>query len=170
MDPEEYLKGIDRLVRQHGVAIQFVGAGEAKSSFGYTVGLFLVSHPELILFGLPSDLTKRLLNDLAFSVLRGGMGYAEGDRVHQLLQGYAVRLGPVSDPDQHLGVAFATARLRGLPATDVRALQVHLPDPSGSFMGDEGFTGPDWPALGPLPAVSRDQTLPEDDQRRAQGW
>lgn len=170
MDPDEHVQRIDLLVREHGVAIQLVGAGDGEPSFGYTVGLFLMPHPELILFGLPPDLTKLLLNDLAFSVLRGGMGYDEGDLVHHLLRDHAVLLGPVADPFEHLGVAFATARRRAQATSEVRALQVHLPDPAGLFVGDEGYAGPEWPVLGPLPDLRRDQTLPGADVRRSQGW
>ena len=40
MDGDEYLRQIDELVRRHGVAIQYVGAGDDEPQFGYTVGLF----------------------------------------------------------------------------------------------------------------------------------
>ena len=91
------------------------------------------------------------------------MGYAEGDRVHQLIRDFAVLIGAVAEPSNHLGVAFAVAHGRGVDPAELRAFQVHLPDPAGLFAGDRGYAGPAGPVLGPMPQVRRDQTLPDPD-------
>ena len=52
------------MVRAHGWAVEYV-FGEAKSpSFAYTIGLFGLGHPELIVFGLDSASAGRILNTL----------------------------------------------------------------------------------------------------------
>ena len=56
------------MVRAHGWAVEYV-FGEAKSpSFAYTIGLFGLGHPELIVFGLDSASAGRILNTLGHRV------------------------------------------------------------------------------------------------------
>lgn len=71
---------ISEIVAAHGHAVQYVGPGDCSTpgccgssegqSFGYTVGLhgWDPSHPELLVFGLDPDMTRRVLNVVAAHV------------------------------------------------------------------------------------------------------
>jgi hypothetical protein len=60
-------------VRTHRVAVQYVMRGEESDepSFAYTVGLFGVDHPELVVVGLDHGTACGLLNTVADMVLEG---------------------------------------------------------------------------------------------------
>ncbi len=69
------------MVRQHGWAIEYIGGGactvpgcescDDEVAFAYTVGLFGLGHPELLVFGLGMEEAGALLNGLATRVPRG---------------------------------------------------------------------------------------------------
>ena len=69
------------MVRQHGWAIEYIGGGactvpgcescDDEVAFAYTVGLFGLDHPELLVFGLGMEEAGALLNGLATRVLAG---------------------------------------------------------------------------------------------------
>ena len=61
-------------IRAHRFAVQYVFPGEEDSdepAFGYTVGLFGLGHPELVVVGLSSEGTHRLLDGAADLVVDG---------------------------------------------------------------------------------------------------
>ena len=60
-------------IRAHQWAVQYVGPGEEPDEppFGYTVGLFGLGHPELVLVGLGADTTHRVLGRAAGTVADG---------------------------------------------------------------------------------------------------
>jgi hypothetical protein len=60
-------------VRAHRWVAQFVGAGEEpwEPPFGYTVGLFGLGHPEVVLVGLDPESTHGLLGRVAETVCDG---------------------------------------------------------------------------------------------------
>ena len=59
---DDYLAKAQAIIDECGVMIQAVGAGKSEAGenepqFAYTVGLARLSHPELIAFGLPMEVT-----------------------------------------------------------------------------------------------------------------
>ena len=69
-------------VRRHGWLIQYVGGEECSKPgcdcptsdgppFAYTVGLFGLAHPELLIFGVPPEIAAGVLNDLGERVRKG---------------------------------------------------------------------------------------------------
>lgn len=71
-------------VRQHGWAIQYVGGGtcsvpgcecppDDEPPFAYTIGLFGLAHPELLVFGKSAPYATELLNTVAETVRTGGV-------------------------------------------------------------------------------------------------
>jgi hypothetical protein len=60
-------------IRAHRWAVQYVGAGDAadEPAFGYTIGLFGLGHPELVVVGLSPDLAHHLLDRVALAVVEG---------------------------------------------------------------------------------------------------
>ncbi len=62
-----------RVIRRHRWAVQYVGSGEEDDEpcFGYTIGLFGLGHPELVLVGLGADTTHGVLQRVAGEVAAG---------------------------------------------------------------------------------------------------
>jgi hypothetical protein len=62
-----------QVIRTHRWAVQYVGAGEAadEPAFGYTVGLFGLGHPELVVVGIGYETGHGVLNRVARMVLDG---------------------------------------------------------------------------------------------------
>ncbi|WNV76764.1 DUF4262 domain-containing protein [Geodermatophilus sp. DSM 44513] len=62
-----------RVIRQHRWAVQYVGAGtgDDEPCFGYTIGLFGLGHPELVVVGLAPGPTHDLLQQVAAEVAAG---------------------------------------------------------------------------------------------------
>ncbi|MGY1826172.1 DUF4262 domain-containing protein [Blastococcus sp. SYSU DS0541] len=60
-------------IRVHRFAVQYVMRGEASDepAFGYTVGLFGVGHPELVVVGVGREAASGLLDHVAGLVLDG---------------------------------------------------------------------------------------------------
>jgi len=60
-------------IRTHRWAVQYVGGGDhsTEPAFGYTVGLFGMGHPELVVVGLGYDLAGDMLNTVGAMVLAG---------------------------------------------------------------------------------------------------
>ncbi|MGY1914323.1 DUF4262 domain-containing protein [Blastococcus sp. SYSU DS0973] len=67
-------------VRAHRVAVQYVMRGEESDEppFGYTVGLFGVGHPELVVVGVGHGTACAVLDDVAGLVL-GGRNLVPGE-------------------------------------------------------------------------------------------
>ncbi len=60
-------------IRAHRWAVQYVGEGGEPDEppFGYTIGLFGLGHPELVVVGLDPDLAHHLLGRVAAAVAEG---------------------------------------------------------------------------------------------------
>ena len=60
-------------IRAHRWAAQYVGAGEepGEPAFGYTIGLYGLGHPELVIVGLGCDNTYGILGRVAGMVADG---------------------------------------------------------------------------------------------------
>ena len=62
-----------QLIRAHRWAVQYVGAGEEpdEPGFGYTIGLFGLGHPELVVVGLGADRAHAVLDRVGGLVAEG---------------------------------------------------------------------------------------------------
>jgi Domain of unknown function (DUF4262) len=62
-----------QVIRAHRWAVQYVGAGEGpdEPAFGYTIGLFGLGHPELVVVGLGAENTHGILDRVAGTVADG---------------------------------------------------------------------------------------------------
>lgn len=176
MDPEEfkarqaaYMVHMADLVLEHGLAIQGVfpaeGAEDPEPGFVYTVGLAAHDKPELIAFGLPMEVGKAILNDLGFRIIAGEIEVEAGDVIHQLVEGYEVRVVQVRDSWQHLTISN---KLFGNPDGALPALQLVFPDMNGVFPWEPGCTIAWQPVLGEWiapwgPHGARELTLTEPD-------
>ena len=138
------------VVRQWGWAITYVGGGECSypgcdqppgdgPTFAYTVGLFGLGHPELLVFGLIPHDAVGLLNTV-------------GDRIKDgevLLPGIEVTVGgwPHTVIPEHVPnpgeIVFEANRFYQRPSeASVPVLQLTYDDGEGRYPWDEGFSQP----------------------------
>ncbi len=129
--------------------------------FAYTIGLRLLKHPEIIIFGLNNDLTfmHRVLNRLGARV-RAGERFEHGaTNVPDVLPGYACAFArlPLAAMADHLGQAMAYFESAQLPV-----VQCIWPDPAGRMP---------WAFDAPPPLVARQPVfLRPDAGPREPSW
>lgn len=83
---KEAKENIKRIVAEHGLFIALFEATEYLPSFGYTIGLWKNhKHPELILFGLKTDIIGKILND-AGKMINEGHKFATNELNHDLFE------------------------------------------------------------------------------------
>ena len=84
-------------VREHGCHITIVGDPEGKQpKFGYSTGfLETVGQPEVIVFGLSTEVTSYVIN-ATLDQCREGLKLREGMRIEDVLEGYALIVRKVS--------------------------------------------------------------------------
>jgi hypothetical protein len=144
------------VVRKHGWMIQYIG-GETCSRpgcdshhdegapFAYTVGLFGMNHPELLIFGATPEVAIRVINHLGDTV-RGGSEIMQGQLLE--LDVWDRRIFP--EPVPNAGEILFTANRYYLRPDEysVPALQLTYDDDQGRFPWEEGYSGPEQPRPG----------------------
>jgi hypothetical protein len=116
-------------IRRYGWAIQAVHSDWPSSpSFAYTVGLTGFDHPEIVVFGLATVSSRRLLNELGEKVRTGSM-LRDGDVIE--LPGLRVSLFDLPNPRE---ILFAANLIYQVPPDrSVSAVQVVYPDDCGAW-------------------------------------
>lgn len=139
------------IIRRHGWAVQYVGGsccarpgcgggGGDGPTFAYTVGLFGLGHPELLVFSLPPETATVVLNAFGERVRRG----------EHLIPGQLVTLPgshhcfvaeEVPNPGE---IAFgANDFYQRPPQASVPLLQLTYDDGTGRFPWDDGYPVPE---------------------------
>ncbi len=139
-------------IRRHGVAIEYVIGDEARRSpsLAYTVGLFGLGHPEVVVFGLSDGNAGAVLNDVATRV-RGGHDLTVGEVVAFTDWPHRVTVEAVPNPGE---VVFsANGFYERPPFASVPALQLTYDDKGGRFPWEAGYARPQW--LQPRPGEFR---------------
>lgn len=136
-------------VRRHGWMVQYVMGEEQSPPFAYTVGLFGLGHPELVVFGLDYESAMGLLNLLGEKV-RENHDISAG----QILSFDGTDTRVRADVLPNAGdVVFAANRFYQRPdEASVPALQLTW-DIGGAFPGEPGYSKPSW--LQPKPGEFR---------------
>jgi hypothetical protein len=103
--------------------------------FAYSVGLFrTLSHPEIVMFGLPLDVMHRLINDVG-ELARTGTRFVAGQITDEFLDGYDVTFRTV--PEFQYAGHFGWANwLYG--GADYPVLQMVYPDKQRRYPWQEG--------------------------------
>jgi hypothetical protein len=132
-----------RIIRQHGVYIEYVHGDPAHRStpFAYTVGLFGLTHPELLVFGVTPESACDILNRLAAHVRAGG-NLVPGQEI--ALEGGTTRmiLEEVSTPGD---VVYTANRYYERPSeASVPVLQLTYTDDEGRYPWQKGYAWPEW--------------------------
>jgi hypothetical protein len=108
-------------IAQHGWLVIGVFGDDEHLDFQFTVGLTERDLPELIVYGLDSEVGTHALNDVAQRLVDGAR-YADGEVVADVLDGnYRTQLWDVTWLQDPLGAAFA---LYGQDSVRVRQLVV----------------------------------------------
>jgi hypothetical protein len=126
------------LIRTHRWAVQYVGAGDdpGEPAFGYTIGLFGLGHPELIVVGCSGGTTHGILERIA-GLVAGGRDLVP----RELLPGAAGegRLFVEACPNPGDVVLGANRWYRRPAEYSVPAYQVAWTHRDGLFPWEEGY-------------------------------
>ena len=147
-----------RLIRRHGWMIEYVSAdgpcctgcaqgvaaphpdsspGTLTTSFAYTVGLFGLGHPELLILGVDRGTALAVLNDLG-SRIRDGRDLLPGELLRFPEWPHRIVVEELPNPGE---VVFATNRHYQRPdAASVPVYQLTYDDKDGRFPWDEGYS------------------------------
>ncbi|MBS1672402.1 MAG: DUF4262 domain-containing protein [Actinobacteria bacterium] len=132
-----------QIIRRHGVFIQYVGSDDVRRStaFAYTVGLFGLGHPELLVLGLSSSTAGSLLNTVAERV-RAGADLSPGQVLEFEEWTHRVAVEVLPNPAQ---ILFAANSYYQRPdEASVPAYQLSYDDRDGRFPWDAGYDVPAW--------------------------
>ena len=130
-------------IRAHRWAVQYVGAGEEddEPAFGYTIGLFGLGHPELVLVGLGATSSHGILGRVAAMVAEG-RDLVEGELLTWLDWEGRLVAEQLPNPGE---VVLAANRFYERPAeVSVPAYQLTWCHRDGLFPWDDGYAcGPE---------------------------
>lgn len=138
-------------VRRYGWFIQYVGGGSCSApgccspdsdgpAFAYTVGLFGLSHPELLIFGVPPDTAAGVLNTLG-SRVRDGEALLPGQLIE--FEEWPHRIIPEPVPNAGEIVLGSNRYYRHPAEHSVPVLQLSYDDTEGRFPWEEGYAAPE---------------------------
>lgn len=131
---EEYAAKVRRNVQEYGFHATYVGGGDAPP-FCYSTGLFETHRiPELIISGLPSDLSGLLMWQYA-ERFKGDV-LAVNQRIEKNEEQFDFFLIPVRD-DKVREIALASLKYYGSHPFD--CLQLVHPDLAGLFPHEDGY-------------------------------
>lgn len=139
------------IIRRHGWAIQYVGVSQCGGPgcdcpavdgppFAYTVGLFGMGHPELLIFGVDPTTASEVLNDLGRRV-RQGEALLPGIVIEFAEWPHRVIPEIVPNPGD---IVFAANEFYQRPdEASVPVLQLTYDDDEGLFPWEEGCLAPE---------------------------
>lgn len=151
---------IKTVIRRHGWAIEYIGGGccsvpgcdggdDDGPPFAYTVGMFGLGHPELLVFGLDPGATTRLLNSLGDRI-RADDSLIPGQMVSVEGWNHRVVAEEVPNPGE---IVFTANRFYQRPSEfSVSVLQLTYDDDAGRFPWEPGFADPE---MQPRPGTFR---------------
>ena len=128
------------VIREHRWAVQWVGPGEesGQAPFAYTIGLFGLGHPELVVSGVGPAVARGMLNWAAALVV-AGRDLVPGEELSRETGGRLV-VEVCSNPGE---ILFGANRWYRRPDEfSVPAYQLTWPDADGRFPWDDGYTEP----------------------------
>ena len=132
-----------RTIRAHRWAVQYVHGGDEddEPAFGYTVGLFGLGHPELVVVGLGHDDAHGLLGRVA-AMVAGGRDLVGGELLTWTERGGRIVVEALPNPGE---VVLAANRFYERPVEySVPAYPLTWDHADGTFPWDDGYPcGPD---------------------------
>lgn len=148
------------VVRRHGWMIQYVGGGTCSRPgcdgghssgppFAYTIGLWGLAHPELLIFGVSPETAVGVLNDLGERI-RTGETLLPGQLVE--FDEWPHRIIPETVPNPGDIVFSANRFYRRPDELSVPVLQLSYDDIGGGFPSEAGYSDPE---MQPRPGTFR---------------
>lgn len=145
--PEQYLEVLRATILDHGWAVQYVESD--KRPMAYTVGLHDRGLPELLMTGLSTEVSCRVLNSIAHMMVDDGTVLAPAMHI-DYEDRFLIEVVEVEHPDVHLKYAV------GIFGPAIRALQLVWADDKGRLPWAAGWghgrrrqpvlgRRPDWP-------------------------
>lgn len=131
---------VTEIIRRHGCFIQVVAGDPGRPPFAYTVGLFGLGHPELIVFGLDYESAGGTLNWF-FERIRAGEDLTPGGIVEPPRSGKRFLVETFPEPGALLHAA--NRHYRRPRQVSVRAYQLTW-DVNGAFPWEPGYPYPAW--------------------------
>jgi hypothetical protein len=129
---------VAQTIRKHGQFIQYVTGDptDVPQTFAYTVGLFGLGHPELVILSVPPGTACGVLNELGARI-RAGANLISG----QLLtfDDWPHRVVAAEMPNPGEILFTANRHYQRPPEASVPAFQLVYDDKSGRFPWDEGY-------------------------------
>lgn len=151
---------IAAMIRRHGWYIAYIGGGSCshpecdgeksdEPAFAYTVGLFGLAHPELLIFGVEPETASGVLDGLG-SEVRAGESILPGQMLGFYEWQHRIVPEPVPNPGE---IVFEANRFYQRPAEySVPVLQLSYDDTEGRFPWEDGYISP---RLQPRPGMFR---------------
>ena len=127
-----------QVIRAQRWAVQYVGAGDGpgEPAFGYTIGLFGLGHPELVVVGLGAHNTHAILQRVA-GLVAEGRDLVAGEVITFADRPDGLVVEELPNPGD---VVLAANRFYERPAEySVPAYQLAWAHPDGLFPWDEGY-------------------------------
>lgn len=138
------------IIRRHGWFIQYVGGACSRPGcacepgdepdFAYTVGLFGLGHPELLILGAGQQTSAGVLNELGARV-RAGADLVPGQLI--TFAQWRHRIVPEVVPNPGEIVFSANRHYQRPPEVSVPVLQLSYDDRQGRFPWEVGYAAPD---------------------------
>jgi hypothetical protein len=123
-------------IKNYGLHIIYVFEDEEFPGFAYTIGLYEnYLHPEIIIIGLKAELSKVLLNNMAYEI-KHGKNYTAGMFHEGVLDNYLCYFGEVPKTGYREHVGWAMWFYEG---TDFPLIQCVYPAVSGKFPWEKDF-------------------------------
>ena len=142
---------IVEMIRRTGWAIQYVGGDtcsrpgcdsppDEQPPFAYTIGLFGMGHPELLIIGVDPATAQGVLNTLALRMRQGevlmpGLIITFEDWPHRIIPEVVPNPGEI--------VLGANSFYQRPPEHSVPVLQLTYDDTEGRFPWDQGYIAPE---------------------------
>jgi hypothetical protein len=141
---------VSQTIRKHGLFIQFVGGDpdDIPRTFAYTVGLFGLGHPELVIASVNPGTACGVLNELGARV-RAGENFVAGQLLTFEEWPHRIVVEELPNPGE---ILFSANRHYQRPAqASVEAYQLTYDDRAGRFPWDEGYAN--HPDIQPRPGT-----------------
>jgi len=143
---------LSQLIRTHRWAVQYTGPGDepGEPPFGYTIGLFGLGHPELVVVGLGHLNTHAILQRVA-GLVAGGRDLVPGELLTFPDRPDGLVVETLPDPGDV--VHGANRHYRRPDTASVPAFQLTWQHADGTFPWDPGY--PCGPECQPRPGTWR---------------
>lgn len=133
-------------ITQYGCHVVLIEESDYLPGFVYSIGLYeKFGQPEIICFGLPTDVAHSLINH-ACDLIKEGQTLQDNTQYSGFLEGYTIQLLPVDKDYYPYYVGYAGWYYTNF---DFPVQQLVWPDKQRLFPWEQGFN-PDWQLKQPL--------------------